>query len=46
MRTGRSLERSQTYDSIGVDSPEEIKRILDLPQPRCMCAAMPIGVPT
>jgi heavy metal sensor kinase len=30
---GNVLEHSQTYDSIGVDSPQEIRRILALPQP-------------
>lgn len=30
---GKVLEHSQTYDSIGVDSPQEIARVLRLPQP-------------
>ena len=28
---GKVLEHSQTYDSIGIDSPQEIARILNLP---------------
>jgi heavy metal sensor kinase len=30
---GKVLEHSQTYDSIGIDSPQEIQRILKLPMP-------------
>jgi hypothetical protein len=43
--SGRVLEHSQTYDSIGVDSPEEIARILSLPQPEIHVRRDADGVP-
>jgi heavy metal sensor kinase len=42
---GRLLEHSQTYDSIGVDSPQEIARILSLPQPEIHIRRDADGVP-
>jgi len=43
--SGRVLEHSQTYDSIGVDSPEEIARILTLPQPEIHVRRDADGIP-
>src|ERR1700687_213605 len=42
---GKVLEHSQTYDSIGVDSPQEIFRILRLPQPEIHVRRDADGVP-
>src|SRR5690349_19053698 len=42
---GHILEHSQTYDSIGVDSPQEIARILSLPQPEIHIRRDSDGVP-
>jgi heavy metal sensor kinase len=43
--SGRVLEHSQTYDSIGVDSPQEIARILSLPQPEIHVRRDAEGIP-
>src|SRR5579863_199248 len=42
---GKVLEHSQTYDSIGIDSPQEIFRILRLPQPEIHVRRDGDGVP-
>jgi len=42
---GKVLEHSQTYDSIGIDSPQEIFRILRLPQPEIYVRRDADGVP-
>ena len=42
---GKVLEHSQTYDSIGIDSPQEIVRILRLPQPEIHVRRDADGVP-
>jgi len=42
---GKVLEHSQTYDSIGIDSPQEIVRILHLPQPEIHVRRDADGVP-
>src|SRR5579863_1486457 len=42
---GKVLEHSQTYDSIGIDSPQEIFRILRLPQPEIHVRRDSDGVP-
>jgi heavy metal sensor kinase len=42
---GKVLEHSQTYDSIGLDSPQEITRILSLPQPEVHIRRDADGVP-
>ena len=42
---GKVLEHSQTYDSIGIDSPQEIARILKLPQPEIHVRRDADGVP-
>ena len=43
--SGKVLEHSQTYDSIGVDSPQEVQRILGLPQPEVHVRHDADGVP-
>ena len=43
--SGKVLEHSQTYDSIGIDSPQEIARILNLPQPEIHVRRDADGVP-
>ncbi len=43
--SGKVLEHSQTYDSIGVDSPREVERILGLPQPEVHVRRDADGVP-
>ena len=42
---GKVLEHSQTYDSIGVDSPQEIARILRLPLPEVHVRRDADGIP-
>ena len=42
---GKVLEHSQTYDSIGLDSPQEIARVLRLPQPETHVRRDADGVP-
>jgi len=42
---GKVLEHSQTYDSIGIDSPQEIGRILNLPMPEIHVRRDAEGVP-
>ena len=42
---GKVLEHSQTYDSIGIDSPQEIARILSLPLPEIHVRRDADGVP-
>ena len=42
---GKVLEHSQTYDSIGIDSRQEIIRILGLPQPEIHVRRDADGVP-
>ncbi len=42
---GKVLEHSQTYDSIGIDSPREIARILSLPKPEIHVSRDADGVP-
>jgi heavy metal sensor kinase len=42
---GKVLEHSQTYDSIGIDSPQEIARILRLPQPEIHVRRDADGIP-
>lgn len=42
---GKVLEHSQTYDSIGLDSPQEIARILKSPQPEIYIRRDADGVP-
>jgi len=42
---GKVLEHSQTYDSIGIDSPQEISRILNLPLPEIHVRRDADGVP-
>jgi heavy metal sensor kinase len=42
---GKVMEHSQTYDSIGIDSPQEISRILTLPQGEIHVRRDPDGVP-
>ncbi len=42
---GKVLEHSQTYDSIGLDSPQEIERILRLPLPEIHVRRDADGIP-
>lgn len=42
---GKVLEHSATYDSIGIDSPPEIARILRLPQPEIHIRRDADGIP-
>lgn len=42
---GKVLEHSETYQSIGIDSPEEIARVLKLPQPEFHVRKDSNGVP-
>ena len=45
MRTASLLEHSETYDSIGIDSPAEVARILRLPKPEVHFRTDKNGVP-